>query len=83
MSQSVDITSDFTGRKGAVVTSDTNAVVGPFVAVQVLVDAVFADFSETNCDGLLVGLSLPAGLVIHGNIIGYTLASGAVRAYKA
>lgn len=83
MSQSVDITSDFTGRKGAVVTSDTNAVVGPFVAVQILVDAVFADFSETGAVGSVVGLPLPAGLVLHGNITGYTLTSGAVRAYKA
>lgn len=83
MSSSVTITNDFTGRKGVVNTVDTAAVTGPFCAITILADATFSALAETDATGSLVGLSLPAGLTIHGNITGFTLSSGAVRAYKA
>lgn len=83
MSQSVDITGDFTGRRGVVVTSDTTAVSGAFTAVQMLTDTVFSAFAENGATGSMTGITLPAGMVVTGNITGYTLTSGSVRAYKA
>lgn len=82
MSQSVDITADLSGRKGAVIAADTVPVVGPFSAVTVLSDCVFSAFDESGTTGSMVGLTLPAGLTFHGNITGFTLSSGAVRAYR-
>lgn len=73
-----------TGEQGVVVTTNTVAVVGGFCAVQIIADAVFSEFTEVGATGQsMVGISLPAGMVIFGTISGYTLASGAVRAYKA
>lgn len=67
---------------GVVTTSDTNAVTGPFVAITVLIEATFSAFTETNGSGAMTGVAIPAGVTIFGQITGYTLTSGTVRAYK-
>lgn len=73
----------FTGSKGVVITANTVAVTGAFTAIQVLSDAVFSAFVETGATGVMTGITFTAGMTIFGNITGYTLTSGIVRAYKA
>jgi len=75
---------DVTGRGGNVVTTNTGAVTGDFCAVQILEDANFSAFTETGSSGqAMTGFAIPAGVTLYGNITGYTLTSGKVRAYKA
>lgn len=69
------------GYSGAVNTTTTAAVNGSFHAVQILTDCVFSAFAAVGETGALTGLTLPAGLTLFGEITGYTLSSGAVRAY--
>ena len=67
---------------GTVNTTNTAAVAGNFRAVQILADAVFSAFAEAGATGqAITGITLPAGLILYGRITGYTLTSGAVRAY--
>jgi len=75
---------DRTGALGNVVTTNTSAVTGSFYAVQILEDATFSAFVETGSSGqAMTGFSIPAGVTLYGNITGYTLTSGKVRAYRA
>lgn len=75
---------DVTGRGGVVVTTNTSAVTGVFCAIQVIEDANFSAFVETDSAGqAMTGFAIPAGVTLYGNITGYTLASGKVRAYRA
>lgn len=68
---------------GVVVTTNTAAVAGNFSKIVVLEAATFSAFSEANASGqAMTGFAIPAGVVIEGNISGYTLTSGKVRAYK-
>lgn len=76
-------TIDITGNFGATVTTNTTAVTGRFSAIQVLEDATFSAFTEQADGQAMTGFSIPAGTVIAGNINGYTLSAGKVRAYKA
>lgn len=71
------------GSKGVVVTANTVAVIGSFTAVQILTDTIFSAFTETGATGVMTGFTLSAGMTIFGQITGYTLTSGIVRAYKA
>lgn len=77
-----DVT-DKTGQYGVVVTTGTTAVTGRFSHIQVLVDATFSAFSEAATGDAMTGFSIPAGVTLSGVITGYTLSSGAVRAYIA
>lgn len=75
---------DVTGASGVVVTTNTAAVTGSFYAVQVLEDATFSAFTESDASGQsMTGFAIPAGVTLYGNITGYTLTSGKVRAYLA
>ena len=77
-----DIAALVPGTVGGIVnTSNTTAVTGQFKTIQLLTDTIFQSLSETGGSGSIVGLSLPAGLVLNGTFTTYTLASGAVRAY--
>lgn len=79
-----DTVADRTGALGVVVTTNTGAVTDSFYAVQILEDATFSAFTETGATGqAMTGFAVPAGVVLYGNITGYTLTSGKVRAYKA
>lgn len=74
---------DRTGSLGNVVSTNTDAVSGQFYAIQVLEDATFSAFVETDSTGqAMTGFVIPAGTILYGNITGYTLASGKVRAYR-
>ena len=66
---------------GIVNTSDTTAVTGTFKTIQILADTQFSAFVETGATGSITGVIIPAGIVLTGNITGYTLALGMVRAY--
>lgn len=65
----------------SVVTSNTSPVTGNFQAVQILVEATFSAWTETGLTGSMTGFAIPAGVIIFGNITGYTLSSGRVKAY--
>jgi hypothetical protein len=70
------------GQDGVQVTTNTTAVTGNFVAIQVLEDATFSALTETGATGqAMTGFVIPAGMTIFGRFTGYTLASGKVRAY--
>lgn len=70
------------GRNGVVVETGTTAVTGNFSAVQVLADAVFSTFTESNATGdAMTGFTVPAGTILYGTITAFTLTSGKVRAY--
>lgn len=70
------------GARGVVNTVNTTPVVGTFSAIQLLEDTVFSALTESNATGgVITGRTLPAGLVLYGAFTGYTLTSGAVRAY--
>ena len=72
------------GQSGATFESGTDAVSGDFCALQVVGEAVLASLSWPELSGdSLVGVTIPAGVVIYGQISGFTLASGSVLAYKA
>lgn len=67
---------------GARVVSNTNAVVGPFFAVQLLTAATFSS-AIVNYEGqAITGISIPAGTILYGDWDGFTLTSGTVVAYK-
>lgn len=75
-------TSDSGGQSGVRVTTNTTAVTGAFSSIQVLEDANFSAFTETGATGqAMTGFVIPAGVTLFGQITGYTLASGKVRAY--
>jgi hypothetical protein len=44
---------------------------------------VFTAPNNTNASTKLIGVSIPAGIGIGGNITGFTLASGVVIGYRA
>lgn len=70
---------------GVVVTTNTSQVNGNFYAIQVLEDATFSAFVESNASGqAMTGFPIPAGTVLYNGmgITSYTLSSGKVRAYK-
>jgi hypothetical protein len=78
---------NLTGRQGGQVIVDTAAYTPPtgasWHAIQIVQQAVIAAVtasSPTNATAL-VGLVLPAGLVIYGNFTALTLTSGKVIAY--
>lgn len=74
---------DNPGLSGAVTTIDTSAITGNFQAIQILTDAQFSTFTETDGTGSMTGFVIPAGTVIYGKITAYTLTSGRIRAYRA
>lgn len=66
--------------------SGTDAAIGPFRWVQTVGDTNFSAFTApniTNASSKLIGVSIPAGIGIGGNITGFTLASGVVIGYRA
>jgi hypothetical protein len=70
-------------KQGVVNTTDTTLVSGNFSAIQILEDATFSTFGETDAEGdEITSIEFPAGFVIFGNITGYALSAGAVRAYR-
>jgi hypothetical protein len=77
---------NLTGRQGGTVITDTTATTPPaneiFHAIEVIEEAVVAAIAGnlTNISGL-VGKTLPAGLIIYGQITSITLTSGTVIAY--
>jgi len=77
------LVADNSGGSGGVVSTGTAQAVGPFRAVQIIEDCVFSEFTEVDFVGSMVGVLVPAGLTLFGNITTYTLSSGKVRAYKA
>lgn len=70
------------GQRGAVAVSNTSPVTGDFTAILILTTANFSALSWPELTGTFTGISLPAGMVIVGEIKGFTLSSGAVLAYK-
>lgn len=64
-------------------TANTAAISGSFRAIQIVNDAVFSLLTDTGSTGSLVGVTIPAGLILFGNFTAYTLTSGVVRAYSA
>lgn len=70
------------GQHGVVVETGTTAITGNFVAIQVLNDATFSAFAENSASGdAMTGFSIPAGITIFGDITGFTLSAGKVRAH--
>jgi len=70
------------GKRGSRVVDDTATYTGDWVAMVVINDAVISvgglTSEITNEDGL-EGITLPAGLVIYGNITSIDLTSGVVQ----
>lgn len=66
-----------------IVSTGTTQVTGNICAIQVLEDATFSEFTEVNATGSMVGITVPAGVTLYGDINSYTLTSGKVRAYKS
>jgi hypothetical protein len=80
----MDARKAFIGTFGAVNETGTTPVSGQFDAIQILNDTVFAALEETDSGGdAPTGITIPAGLTLYGRFTGFTLTSGAVRAYKA
>lgn len=80
-----DFSNNVGANLGVVNETGTTAVTGDFYAVQVLTEATFDTFTERGASGdALTGIAIPAGTVISNGmgITAFTLASGAVRAYK-
>lgn len=80
-------TETFFGANGVTNEQGTTARTGFWVAIQVLNDAVFTTFTEEGSDGGndgLLTITIPAGTTLYNafGITAFTLASGAVRAYK-
>jgi hypothetical protein len=72
------------GQRGFVYTDDTTLVNGNFAAIQIISNTIFSALTALNSTvGGLVGVSLPAGMIIYGPFTSYDLASGKVIAYKA
>lgn len=71
------------GQKGVVVETGTTAVTGSFYAIQVLEEATFSLFTDTDASGdAMTGFAI-SPCIIFGQITAFTLTSGKVRAYKA
>lgn len=79
MSQIVSVASPYT----ATLITDTTAFTGPFVAFQVLTDAVFTVLTGlTVASGsTIAGGTFPKGAVIPGVFSACTLASGSIVVY--
>lgn len=70
------------GRNGVINTSDDTPVVAAIAAIYCTDDVVFAELTEAEATGS-TALEWDRKEWIFGQITGYTLASGSVRAYKA
>lgn len=72
------------GEAGCVYETGTTAITGDFCAIQVLTDAVFSLLTNTVGGGdAITGVTLLAGTTLFGKFMAFTLASGAVCAYKS
>lgn len=75
------------GEAGALNETGTTAITGKdFCRIDCLTDTVFASLTEValNAAGTgdaITGITLPAGTSLRGKFTGFTLTSGAVRAY--
>lgn len=73
------------GESGYLNEIGTTAITGKnLCALQCLTDTVFSALLDNLATGdSLAGVTLPAGTVLVGSFSGFTLTSGAVRAYNA
>jgi hypothetical protein len=73
------------GEAGCVNETGTTAITGQdFCKIVCLTATTFASLSDDLATGdALTGIALPAGTELLGRFSGFTLTSGAVRAYKA
>lgn len=73
------------GEAGYVNETGTTAITGQdFCRIQCLTNTVFASLTDTLASGdALTGITLPAGTDLRGKFTGFTLSSGAVRAYRS
>lgn len=74
------------GDAGVVVETGTTAITGQdFSAIQILTDTVFSSLTEVgNVSGdAMTSITIKAPTVIWGKFTGFTLSSGAVRAYRS
>jgi len=72
------------GAAGCVNETGTTAVTGEFCKIVCLTATTFAALSDDLATGdALTGIALPAGTELVGRFSGFTLTSGAVRAYNA
>jgi len=75
------------GGNGVLVESGTTAITGDFCAIQVLVAATFATFTENGTDSAadaMTGFAIPAGTILYNGlgISAVTLTSGTIRCYR-
>lgn len=71
------------GLGGVLVETGTTPVTGNFSRIDVIATATFSAFTENNASGdVMTGFAITAPAIIRGNITGFTLTSGAVRAYR-
>lgn len=73
------------GEAGYVNETGTTAITGQdFCLIQCLTDTVFLSLTDTLQSGdSLTGITLPARTELRGKFTGFTLSSGAVRAYRS
>jgi hypothetical protein len=73
------------GEAGCVNETGTTAITGQdFCKIVCLTETTFASLTDLLASGdALTGIALPAGTELLGRFSGFTLTSGAVRAYKA
>ncbi len=73
------------GEAGYINETGTTAITGQdLCAIQCLIDTSFSSLTDLLASGdALTGITFPAGTVLYGKFSGFTLTSGAVRAYKS
>lgn len=74
------------GDGGVIVETGTTAITGQdFSAIQLLTDTTFSSLTEVgNVSGdAMTGIAIKAPTTIYGKFTGFTLTSGAVRAYRS
>lgn len=87
-----DLTQESLGGKGLVVVTDTTAHTGAtdfatgigYIAINCLQDTVFASLtaaSDAPIVGTITGVTLPAGTILYGKFMTFTLTSGQILAY--
>ena len=73
------------GTAGNLNVTTTAPITGRFKTVQCLTETVIASYTDSLEDAAsdsLAGVTLPAGIILHGDFTAITLTSGDVRLYK-
>jgi hypothetical protein len=74
-------TKDVNGAGAVRYTTDTTAVTGSYAQIMCVQATTFSVLTRTGATGSLVGIPIPAGVLLIGPFTAYTLTSGVVAAY--